>query len=371
MNYILDVSCLDAYSSGAKQRFITLYSELIRLNKKKIFIIIHSKEYKEVTKILNYPNVKFKENPISQDNYIVKLFSVIYIYFYVLLNIKKIRVIEFFTLPFLKLSKGINIFTIHDLRKIYFSSFFLNKLAFKILFKYFFKKVDKIIVVSNSMKKEIQKLFGKLDIQTVYNTINPNHFKKISKKNLKLIKQKYNLPKRFIISVGHLEKRKNYPRLIKAIYILKKINFKVNLIIIGQKADETNEIKKLIKKLNLSSNIKVLSDLNDHEVRCFYKIADLFVFPSLYEGFGIPIIESMASDLPIVLSNSDVFREITESKYLYFDQYDPLSIANKIRFILHNKDLQKKMILYGRKRVKFFSTEIQKKKLNNFYNQLQ
>ena len=123
MNYILDVSCLDAYSSGAKQRFITLYSELIKLNKKKIFIIIHSKEYKEVKKILNYPNVKFKENPISQDNYIVKLFSVIYIYFYVLFNIKKIRVIEFFTLPFLKLSKGINIFTIHDLRKIYFSSF--------------------------------------------------------------------------------------------------------------------------------------------------------------------------------------------------------------------------------------------------------
>ena len=69
----------------------------------------------------------------------------------------------------------------------------------------------------------------------------------------------------------------------------------------------------------------------------------------------------MASDLPIVLSNSDVFREITESKYLYFDQYDPLSIANKIRFILNNKDLQKKMILYGRKRVKFFSTKIQKR----------
>ena len=85
-------------------------------------------------------------------------------------------------MPFLKLSKGINIFTIHDLRKIYFSSFFLNKLAFKIFFKYFFKKVDKIIVVSNSMKKEIQNLFGKIDIKTVYNTINPNDFKKYQKK---------------------------------------------------------------------------------------------------------------------------------------------------------------------------------------------
>ncbi len=370
MSYVLDVSCLDAYSSGAKQRFINLYSELIKINKKKNFLIIHSKDYKDVTKILNYPNVKFKENPISQENYLIKLFSIFYISVFTLLKIKNIKVIEFFTLPFIKIGRGKNIFTLHDLRKIYFSDFFFNKLAFKFFFSFFLRKVDKIIVVSNAMKKEMQKMFGNLDITTVYNTINRNDFKNLSKKNTNFIKKKFKLPKKFILSVGHLEKRKNYLRLIKAVYILKNSNYKINLIIIGQKADETNEIKKLIKTLNLNSEIKVLSNLSDYEVKCFYKNANLFVFPSLYEGFGIPIIESMASDLPIVLSNSDVFREITENKYSYFDQYDPLSIANKIKFVLSNKDIQKKMILYGRKRVKFFSLDMQKKKLNQFYNNL-
>ena len=370
MSYVLDVSCLDAYSSGAKQRFINLYSELIKLNKKKNFLIIYSKEYQEVKQILDYPNVKFKENPISQENYLIKLFSIIYISAFTLFKIKKVKVIEFFTLPFLRLGQSKNVFTIHDLRKVYFSEFFLNKLAFKFFFSFFLKKVDEIIVVSNAMKAEMQKMFGKLNITTIYNTINVKDFKNVSKKNINSIRYKYKLPKKFILSVGHLEKRKNYLRLIKSIYILKKSNYNVNLIIIGQKADETDNIKKLIKTLKLKSNIKVFSNLDDNEVKCFYKIADLFVFPSLYEGFGIPIIESMAADLPIVLSNSDVFREITENKYSYFDQYDPLSIANKIKFVLGTKDLQKKMILYGRKRVKYFSLNIQKKKLDKFYNNL-
>ena len=89
MSYVLDVSCLDAYSSGAKQRFINLYSELIKLNKKKNFLIIYSKEYQEVKQILDYPNVKFKENPISQENYLIKLFSIIYISAFTLFKIKK------------------------------------------------------------------------------------------------------------------------------------------------------------------------------------------------------------------------------------------------------------------------------------------
>ena len=93
------------------------------------------------------------------------------------------------------------------------------------------------------------------------------------------MKKKYNLPKNFILTVGHLEKRKNYLRLIKAIDILKKTNYTVKLFIIGQKADETNKVRNLIKRLNLNKNIKVISNLNDFEVKCFYKIASLFVFP--------------------------------------------------------------------------------------------
>ena len=370
MNYILDVSCLDKYSSGAKQRFMINYSSLIKLNKNKNFYIIHSREYSDVKKFLNYSNLFFIKNPVSQDNYIIKMISVIYIFFYIRIKFRKIRAIEYFTLPFVKISKSKNVFTIHDLRKIYFSNYFVDRILFKFIFKFFLKKVDKVIVVSNAMKDEIKKNFGKLNMSTIYNTIDKKSFTKILRKDLISIKKKYDLPKKFILSVGHLEKRKNYLRLIKAISILKHTDINIKLIIIGQKADETEKINLLIKKLNLKSNVRILSSLNDYEVKCFYKVASLFVFPSIYEGFGIPILESMASNLPIILSNTKVFREITENKCLYFDQYDPLSIANKIKFILKNRNIQKKMIKYGKRRVDYFSLNNQKQRLNNLYSNL-
>ena len=157
-------------------------------------------------------------------------------------------------------------------------------------------------------------------------------------------------------------------RLISAIDILKKDGHNIKLIIIGQKADETKKINRLIIKLNLSQNIKIFSNLNNFEVRCFYKLASLFVFPSIYEGFGVPLLEAMASSLPMVLSNTEVFREITQNKYSYFDQYDSLSIANRIKFVLLNKALQKKMIIYGKKRIVYFSAKVQSNQINNLYN---
>ena len=366
---ILDVSTLNLYSSGAKQRFLSLYSELIKSNKKKNFTIIYT-SFEKVKIFLNYPNVTFKKNFIFQDSLFKKILSILNIFFYTKKNSKKIESIEHFTLPFIKISNCKNIFTIHDLRRIYFSNFFLKKILLKYFFKFYINKADKIIVVSKKIKKEMQSYFGNLKISVIYNTINTQDYKKIKLKDIQMIKKKYNLNNKFILAVGHLEKRKNYLRLIKSINILNKDKYNTKLIIIGQKANETIQINKIIKKLKLSSNVKVFSNLTDYEVGCFYKLTSLFVFPSIYEGFGIPILEAMASNKPMVLSNLEVFKEITENNYTYFDPYDPLSIANNIKFVLKNKDIQKKMIKYGKMRVKYFSVFNQKIKLNNLYNNL-
>ena len=182
-----------------------------------------------------------------------------------------------------------------------------------------------------------------------------------------MIKKKYKLPKKFIITVGHQEKRKNYLRLIKAIKILKKNDKNIFLVIVGQKADETENIYNLVKSLNLNSNIKIFSNLNDFELRCFYKLADLFVFPSIYEGFGIPILESMAANTPMVISNTEVFREITLDQGAYFDPFDPLSIATKIKYVLSEKNLKNRLINFGKKRVKLFTLSSQKKNIIDLY----
>ncbi len=369
MKCVLDVSSLDIYASGAKQRFLTLYSELIKNNKKKEFLIIYT-SFKDVKKYFNYSNVSFKKNIFYQDSYLKKIISIIYLYFYIFFNSKKIKVIEYFTLPFLSISNCKTIFTIHDLRRIYFSGLIVKKIAYKIFFKFFLKRADKIIVVSETIKKEILNYFNNLKVKVVYNTIDPSLFKKISLKDMKIIKKKYNLPRKFIITVGHQEKRKNYLRLIKAIKILKKNDKNIFLVIVGQKADETKKIYKLIKSLNLNSNIKIFSNLNDFELRCFYKLADLFVFPSIYEGFGIPILESMAANTPMTISNTEVFREITLDQGVYFDPFDPLSIATKIKYVLSEKSVKKRIINFGKKRIKLFTLSSQKKNIIDLYKSI-
>jgi len=367
MKYVLDISCLDELSSGAKQRFLNLYSLLINTNKKKEFLIIYT-TFNDVKKILNYSNVSFIRNPFKQDSYLKKIISIIFIYFYLKYKFKRIKTVEYFTLPFFKIKKIKTIFTIHDVRRIFFAKYFFSRIFFKFFFKFFLNKTTNIIVVSKAIKNEMKEYFHKLKIVVIYNIIDNKFLQNIAKKDIYIIKKKYNLPAKFILTVGHQEKRKNFLRLIESINILKKDNNNIKLIIIGQKADETEKINRLIIKLNLSRNIKIFSNLNDFEVRCFYRLASLFVFPSIYEGFGVPLLEAMASNLPMVLSNTEVFREITQNKYSYFDQYDALSIANRIKFVLHNRALQKKMIIYGKKRIVYFSSKVQSKKINNLYN---
>tara|TARA_B100000767_G_scaffold234619_1_gene227515 strand:+ start:183 stop:1295 length:1113 start_codon:yes stop_codon:yes gene_type:complete len=367
MKYILDISCLDELSSGAKQRFLNLYSLLIKTNNKKKFLIIYTK-FTNVKKILNYPNVSFVKNNFNQDTYLKKMISIFFIFFYIKINFKKIKTIEYFTLPFFKIKKPKTIFTIHDIRRIFFAKNLFSKFFFKFFFKFFLNQTTNIIVVSKAIKNEMRRHFHKLKIVVIYNVIDKKIFQNIAKNDTYIIKRKYNLPNKFILTVGHQEKRKNFLRLINAINILKKDGLNIKLIIIGQKADETKKINRLIIKLNLSQNIKIFSNLNDFELRCFYRLAGLFVFPSVYEGFGIPLLEAMASNLPMVLSNTEVFREITQNKYSYFDQYDSLSIASKIKFVLFNKSFQKRMIIYGKKRVTNFSANVQAKEINNLYN---
>lgn len=369
MYCVLDVSTLDTFSSGAKQRFVNIYRELIKHNKKKKFLIIYT-TFDDIVKIFNFPNVKFLKNPISQDSYFKKILSVIYIFLYLKLKFSKLNSIEYFTLPFLSISPTKNVLTIHDLRRIYFSNNLISRWSFIVFFNFFIKQVQALLVVSEAMKKEISKNFKKIKIHVVYNCVDENLFKKIPKKTINLVKKKCKINRDFILTVGHLEKRKNFINLIKSISILKNNNRDILLVIIGQHSDEVKNIKSLIKKLNLNSNVKIFSNLNNLEVRCLYSAASLFVFPSKYEGFGIPILEAMSSNLPMVLSNLEVFREITENKYYYFDQFDPLSIANNIKYVIQNKSIQRKMINYGKKRINYFKLENQKKNLIKFYNSI-
>ena len=112
-------------------------------------------------------------------------------------------------------------------------------------------------------------------------------------------------------------------RLVEAMAQLRDRGRSCSLIIVGndrggKDRGEREAIEKRIDAMDLIGNVKILRNLNDFEVKCVYKLCNLFVFPSSYEGFGIPILEAMAAGCPMVLSDIPVFREITENRGIYF-----------------------------------------------------
>ena len=126
-------------------------------------------------------------------------------------------------------------------------------------------------------------------------------------------------------------------------------------MIIGNNNGELNVVEELISSLSLSEKVKIYSGLTDLEVFCAYRSCSLFIFPSLYEGFGIPILEAMSAKIPIALSDLEVFKEITESHLTYFNPLDIQSIQASIKSLLLDETARRQNIAYGQERIQAFT----------------
>jgi glycosyltransferase involved in cell wall biosynthesis len=166
---------------------------------------------------------------------------------------------------------------------------------------------------------------------------------------------KFKLPRDFVLAVGHFERRKNYARLIDAMALLKRRGQNYPLVIVGNDSGEGASLSRHIEALGLRGQISLLTGLSDTEVRCAYKLCALFVFPSVYEGFGIPILEAMAAGCPMVLSELPVFREITEGQGIYFPPDDVAAMADAIEVGLTSSNARERIVQYGFERVADFS----------------
>jgi glycosyltransferase involved in cell wall biosynthesis len=128
-------------------------------------------------------------------------------------------------------------------------------------------------------------------------------------------------------------------------------------VIVGNDSGERRLVEERVASAKLTNNLKILTGLPDHEVRCIYKLSRLFVFPSTYEGFGIPILEAMAADKPAVVSDIPVFREITENQGIYFPHDSAEAMATAIERTLSSADQMDALRAYGHRRVQDFSFE--------------
>jgi glycosyltransferase involved in cell wall biosynthesis len=364
-----NATCFSTRFSGANQRFFTLYRQIVKSLPTCKFIIYEPKDYNLKKIFKNFKNVTFVKTQIKADS--SRLKKAITFFFEKFLFFKDSDIIEFFNLPFFY-KKNINtIFTIHDLRYHFFYKKSLIGFFYRIFFYFCLKNVKNLIVVSNSTKKEVKKIFPQKSITVIPNNVVVNK-PKYNSANVRVILKKFNIHNKYLLSIGHIEQRKNYINLLKAYKIFSKKHIDCSLIIVGFVGQKNirDDIIIYIKTNNLSSKVLLLDDVNELEKTILYKNAELFIFPSKYEGFGIPILEAMSFRCPLILSNIPVFKEITQNKLFYFNPDNPQSIEKVLNSVYLSKTKKEFSISYGLKRINDFSIKNNAKKLLDLYSKI-
>ena len=244
--------------------------------------------------------------------------------------------------------------TIHDLAYLYFPSDFTKKDLWQLKnwTNFSIKKSKQIIAVSKTTKKDIIKnyVIDEAKVSVVYNGFEKS-LNKLKNEKFKLKNEKY------VLFVGTIQPRKNLVILINAFNEFIKINKDFKLIIVGKKGWLYSDIFEKIKVMKLEEKVIFTGHISDQELVGYYKNAFCLVLPSLYEGFGIPILEAMSYDCPVITSFSSSLPEIGGEACLYFDPRNSYNLLEKLTELQNNKELRKELIVKGRQRTKIFSWE--------------
>jgi len=241
--------------------------------------------------------------------------------------------------------------------------------VYKIL-PYILRKVKNICAVSVNTKSDLVKILGVKEnkIVVIYESVDKN-IEIYSKQNFELEKNLLlsgiNIG-RYILFVGSCDKRKNLENVIKAFDIVCKREKNLYLVVVGF-LNENNKryYKKIIKNFN---KIKILGHISIKELVILYKNAELFLFPTLYEGFGLPPLEAMACGCPVVVSDKGSLPEVCGDAAVYVNPYDPKSIAEGVLKVLTDENLRQNLIQKGYQQVKKFSWEQTVKKFLEVLN---
>ncbi|MFA6992660.1 MAG: glycosyltransferase family 1 protein [Candidatus Gracilibacteria bacterium] len=282
-----------------------------------------------------------------------------------ILNKEKLDIIHFphFNVPFFY--RRPYTVTIHDLTLSFFPgqkmTRFYHRLFYNLIIKNAVKRAKTVVAVSQNTKNDIIKhlKIKEQKIKVIHNGVNSN-FKLIADQSiLSKTLSKFNIKKDFLLYTGVWRSHKNLSRLIEAFAIIRnKKNLDLNLVITGNKDPYYPEVTKTIKSLNLEKNVITPGLVSEEDLINLYNAASIYVFPSLYEGFGIPPLEAMKCGTPVAASNTASIPEICgEKNAVFFDPYNTEDIAEKITTLYKDKDLQKELIERGFAHIRDFSWE--------------
>jgi glycosyltransferase involved in cell wall biosynthesis len=232
--------------------------------------------------------------------------------------------------------------------------------------KYACEAAKKIIAISSQTKEDLIKFF-KVDpekIEVVFQSVSPVFF---DSKETEDLFQKYELRKDYILSVGTIEPRKNPMLVLKAV---KKQKLDVEIVFVGKPTDYSFEILKYISDNKMDDQVKILSNIPRKDLAGLYRNARLSVYMSVYEGFGLPVIESMASGCPVITSNVSCLPETAGGAAILCSPSDEKELGNHIKNILTSENSRNDLIQKGNERAKIFHPQNFAQKMISLYSEL-
>lgn len=241
------------------------------------------------------------------------------------------------------------------------------RLIFKLKYAYACKVADRIIAISEQSKQDVMHYFKvpeeKIDV--VYQGCNTAFYHAVSEDEKKRIRAKYKLPEQFILNVGTIEERKNLLSVFKG---LKKAHLNTPVVALGRSTNYTDKVKAFVKE-NKQQGI-FIHDADFKDFPAIYQMARCMAYPSVFEGFGIPILEALNSGTPVITTKGGVFPEVGGEAALYVDYGNEDEMAEALKQILQDEKLRNTLATKGKKQaLKFREAEIAQN-LMNVYRKL-
>jgi glycosyltransferase involved in cell wall biosynthesis len=261
------------------------------------------------------------------------------------------------TIPFLTNAK--KVYVVHGAEKFAIPEHFqaFDRWYFERLMPLYSRHADAIIAVTGHVKNEVVKHLhvDPKKVCVIYNGFDSKLFHRDhDRAHLHDVAERYHLPERFILWAGQIESRKNVPRLLQAFAEVRR-EIPHTLVLAGAQRKNYNEEVRAIGELGLTDRIAMPGWIPHEDLPAVYSLAELFVFPSLHEGFGIPLIEAMACGCPIVAANTGSVPEVVDQATYLVDPMSPQHIAAGIRRVLGDGTLRADLSAKGLERAQVFS----------------
>ena len=267
------------------------------------------------------------------------------------------------------------IVTVHDLIFMRYPQYFpwIDRQVYLKKLKHSCEIAHIIVSICEQTKRDLIK-FLNIDekrIEVVYQSCHQRFYSSQNQEKTDKVSKKFKLPEKYILTVGALEKRKNFLNLIKA-YSLGRNQFKdYKLLIVGKgEGKYKKEMLDFIRENNLKDHIRFLENVPHGDLPCIYQKSSLFVFPSHFEGFGLPIVEAIFSETPVITSKGSFFGETAGDSAIYIDPDKPEDISFEMARVLKDPDLVRSMIRKGRSYVEKFHRRNTSLKMMSLYKRL-